>query len=220
MGNSSSKRTEELHGLHNLIHAKLMAMTDVFNGFYNTMKELNDDESIFANTEAIDIVMYFKDLQYFKHPNTIPYVERHACILLDVKYIVDKLDKLDAMVIFVKKPMIEDNVPGVVTDVSPGYPNLIKPELNDSMTDKKKHKAICDSLNEIFDMIDEKIKFLERETQFLIKSFKLACQLDDMDDSSGDDVTQVSLRESTASAACAPPFVSSAPPAYTAAVKS
>lgn len=221
MGNSSSTYTEELHSLHNSIHDKVMAMTDVFNGFYDTMKELNDGESIFANTEAINTSMYFRDMQYFKYPNTIPYAERHACILLDVNNIVDKLDKLDAMVIFIKKPMIDDNVQCIVTDISPGNPNLIKPQINDSMSEKDKHKVIYDSLNEIFTVIDNKIKFLKRETEFLIKTFKLARHLDDMDDmddsSDGEDIediAQVSLRTTS----CTPSMVSSVPPSYTASV--
>lgn len=192
MGNSITKQTTELHEYHEQIYDRLMKFTKIYNNFFNTMKELNDGESIFANTEAINTLSYATDIQARKHAYTVPYVERTSYIILDTMFINEKIDKLDAMILFAKKPLIEDEVPSIVTETSPGDSTYEAPEINNNMKQSEIHKIWCDLLKTFLTIYDRKIEFFEKETKFIIDSFKIAITMDDMaGDDSDDGIAQV-----------------------------
>lgn len=205
MGNSQTKYTEELAGLHNKFFDQFTKIIDYQNGLYDNVLNLDGTAATeFPNIKRFNGVALLASTKstIMMMKDDISYGDRYQGILNDIVTINDAILSLDAMILFIKQPLLESNVNGITADVSPGGKINDKPFLpNPSLKGKKKHDAYIEDTQRRLDVLTEKVKYFETQANYLETTFKLAFTMDTMGDDSDEDVLVK---------ACA----ATAPPAY------
>lgn len=207
MGNSQTKYTEELATLHNKFYDQLLKIVDCHNGLYDNVINIDgkgvDD---FPNIKRFDAAMLLKTRSsQMTFCDVVPYDDRYQGILDDITTINDAVISLDAIILLLKRPFLEDKIEGITADVSPGGKINDKALLPDpSLKGNKKHEAHMEDTQKRLDVLIEKVKFFETQSNFLETTYKTAFAMDQMAGDSDEDVDVFTN----------PTRIATAPPAY------